>query len=387
MSDVAPFAEGHSAELAPADPLQTPGLFKPDLSDVDWVAYEIRQEVLDEQAGSTTGLETGKVLADLHQANPDLGVMVNNLDHRIIDGQVPRYLNASFSILALSSIQTDMVGLDLQKAVTTETDFGGRDFKGGDFTDAVMVRANLAGADLRGVSFVNVVMNGANLTGALLDGADFTGAYLQDVEGMSVEQLKHATLTGARMMLPPSDGSTLDQQLISRFGAITSVDDIRKQLSAMPVSIDQVPPKLNSNKIYRGLIVQGGVWKGKGFTGSDFTGATIDNLLADQTTFDGATLSGARISNSSFKEAYMFGAWAPGTIFEDVNLTGANLTGMNLCGAIFRAVDLRRAVGLDPRGSNLNGIHIDDSTRLPQGYGFDGRKLQATAKVLREIEG
>ncbi len=388
MSNVAPFEGSAAVEVISVNGLQTPSLFEPDLEGFDWVSYEDRQVQLDavRSNNGTYGSRTGDLLRDFHENDDELGVKLANLDNREIGGIIPRGLNASFAILTLSNISTDMLDANFQKSVFTETDFGSKDFTGADFTDAVMVGAKFAGARLNGASFVNVVLNGADFTNAELRGVDFTGAYLQDVKGLTPEQVRTATLTGARMMLRPEGDATLDQLLSSRFGAIGSIDDIRKKLDAMPVSIDQVPGILQSNKLLRGVVVQGGMWNGVSLVGSDLTGATIDGLLANKSLLRGATMSGSRITNATLKEADMVGAWAPGVVMEGVALTDANLKGANLCGAIFRAVDLRGVTGLDPKGSNLNGIFIDDSSRLPQGYGFDGNSLQVTAKVQRELE-
>ncbi len=381
MSDLTPFEVGGEIKPYVASGID---VFTPDLADFDFVAYAKRQAALD-NAFRGGREDVAQLIQQFHNSDPETGVMLNNL-HNTQLVLPSKYLNAALTVLTHSTLLSDVVGANFRAAVATEVDLSGRDLTGSDFTDSVLPGSNLKGANLRGVSMVNAVLNGSDFTGADLLGTDLRGAYLIGAKGLTAEQLRRAQIRGARTLILPDQNSTLAQQLSGYFSEVVSEDDLRALLDATPLSIEQKPGTLQSNKVFRGLVVEGGVWDGVDFTGSTFVGASIGRVVARQVILRAAKLSGATFSGVRMSEADLVSAWAPGAIFEDVDLRNAQVTGANLSGAVFRNADLRGVTGLEARNSNLNGVVIDEGTRLPQGYGFDGWSIQASAKKQRELD-
>jgi uncharacterized protein YjbI with pentapeptide repeats len=86
----------------------------------------------------------------------------------------------------------DAQGTEFYKANLTGANFAGRDLTGVEFTDCTLTGANFTGCIICGTDF-----SGANLTGAIftnvegIDDAYFTGATIDDIVGLSDEDLEY----------------------------------------------------------------------------------------------------------------------------------------------------------------------------------------------------
>ena len=71
------------------------------------------------------------------------------------------------------------------------------DAQGTEFYKANLTDANFAGRDLTGVEFTQCNLTGANFTGCIISGADFSGAILSGAIFTNVEGIDDAYFTGA----------------------------------------------------------------------------------------------------------------------------------------------------------------------------------------------
>jgi uncharacterized protein YjbI with pentapeptide repeats len=96
------------------------------------------------------------------------------------------------NLLQADFTRAKLVGADLTDAYLFEANLTGADLSQADLTRADLLHANLTGASLPG----------ANLTGALLHGANLVGVYLGNVVGLTMEQVRSASVS-AETVLPP----------------------------------------------------------------------------------------------------------------------------------------------------------------------------------------
>ena len=71
------------------------------------------------------------------------------------------------------------------------------DAQGTEYYKANLTDANFAGRDLTGVEFTQCNLTGANFTGCIISGADFSGAILSGAIFANVEGIDDAYFTGA----------------------------------------------------------------------------------------------------------------------------------------------------------------------------------------------
>lgn len=389
MSDLTPFAEGRGLDSANTETSDLE-VFKPVLDGFDWPAYEARQDRLDEVLGQSVAPAVGKLILELHETNPEVGVEVNNLHNTVIEGSPVNGLHAKLAVISASKVGIDLRRLDFNGGVGSEADFSGRDISGSDFVNTVMPGAKFIGTNLRGVDFTNSVLNGVDFTDAETDGVDLTGAYVINPIGLTEEQISKLRLQATRaIVLDSSTDASLEQLLASRFGKAQTVDDLKKLLDPVPVAVNYefgAPiGRLQTKRILRGLYAQKANWSQVDFTASDLTGAVVEDLKADQGSFRAATIGGMIIRSGSMREFDFTSAWAPGAVLEDVDLRGSSMAKANLVGSVLRGVDLRGVTGLSEEGTNINGLVIGEGCLLPQGYGYDGVKLQVSSKLKKEL--
>ena len=97
----------------------------------------------------------------------------------------------------------DLRGLDLQGIDLSGADLSNALLESADLRGANLKNANLRGANLENAYCKNVNLEGANITGAKLNGAYFHFARLQNVEGLTVENLCTVTsIYKARLEAP-----------------------------------------------------------------------------------------------------------------------------------------------------------------------------------------
>lgn len=379
-----PFARDES--LVPANKPSDEGIFTPPLAGFDFPAYEARQVRIDEVLRTRNPEALTELVTSFSNEDPEVGVKLNNLHNTILRGSLPKNLVAPLSVMTKSIVDVDVEGVNFKGGVAPGATFS-KSLKGADLSDTILTEADFGGADLSGASLVNAVINRADFTNAKLFGANLTGAYLIGVTGLTPEQLKGINPTAARTIVGVgSEANTLERVLTSRFGDADDVKLLMQSLDPVPVAIDQTVPKLQSERLFRGLFGRNLNIGAVNFTGSNFTGADLEYLLGVQADFRGTTLGGVVIRNSILRESDFTGAWAPGIILEDVDLRGASLAKANLVGAILRAVDLRDVAGLEAEKTNLEGIVVEEGTQLPQGYGYNGIAIEASQKKTRELE-
>lgn len=386
MSDVQPFRE--QADVMPVASLPGSDLdvFKPPLADIDFVAYEQRQAVLDAALETKDPDEIGAVVTQMSSENPLVGVTLNNLHNTILRGSLAR-LAAPLAVMTKTKVEADIPGFDFSGGVAPRAVFDGRDLKGSDFVDSVLPEISFIGADLTGSDFTNAVLTNADFTDANLAGVDLSGAYLVGVKGLDSEDvLRQINLSAARTVIAKDlvTGS-LEHYLASHFGDATDIETIKRNLDPVPLAVGVTVPRLQTKRNLRGLVARDLHANAVDFSSSQLVGATIENMNATGAQFRNVMMSGSVILRSVMRDADLVNTWAPGLILEDVDLRGSRVTNANLVGAILRGVNLRDIVGLDAKDTNLNGIVVEDCI-LPQGYGYNGVVLEPSDKLKRQLE-
>jgi len=377
MSDLAPF-DG-SKEVAPVS--QQPDVFRPMLEGFDWGGYEAREEHLSSIADSPEA--TRLAIVQYRDDTSGVGIMMDNLHNRRLEGAPVGNLPASLAVMSRSVITMGLPGLNFRGGVATEATFAGIDLRGADFTDAVMPQTDFREANLGGASFVNAIVNGGNFEGANLDSVDFSGAYLVEATGLTRQQLRSVVLRGARVIMLPEDVERREGMLgtlSSHFSGLIDTNNPQNQVEAVPVALEtSVVAQLQTNRNFKGLHGNRLLLNGVDFTRSTLHGMTLIEPVARGVVFRSSQLSGAVVRGTQDVLADMTGAdmhsiWAPGSLWVNVDMSGANLAKANLAGSVFRNVDLRGVKGLDEQGTNLEGV-VFEHCRLPDGFDYDGLKL------------
>ncbi len=377
MSDLSPL-DG-SKEMIPVS--QQPEVFKPMLEGFDWGAYEAREERLGAIADSPEA--TRLALVEYLRDGSGVGVMMDNLHNRTLEGAPIGNLPASLAIMSRSVITMGLPGLNFRGGVAVEATFAGTNLRGADFTDAVMPQADFREANLRGASFVNAIINRGKFDGASLDSVDFSGAYLVEVTGLTKEQLRSVVLRGARVVMLPEDVERKEGMLgtlSSHFSGLIDANDPKNQVEAVPAAPEtSVVAQLQTNRNFKGLYGERLLLNGVDFTRSTLHGLTLIEPVARGVVFRNSQLSGAIVMGTEdvladMTVADMHSMWAPGSLWVNVDMSGANVAKANLAGSVFRNVDLRGVRGLSEQGTNLEGV-VFENCRLPDGFEYDGLKL------------
>lgn len=136
-----------------------------------------------------TGLPSSSA-ADLNLAGKELSGDLSGIDFRQTEfGTVD---TVDEDEIYAPGMTPDAQGTEFYKANLTGANFAGRDLTGVEFTDCTLTGANFTGCIISGTDF-----SGADLTGAIftnvegIDDAYFTGATIEDIVGLSDEDLEY----------------------------------------------------------------------------------------------------------------------------------------------------------------------------------------------------
>jgi uncharacterized protein YjbI with pentapeptide repeats len=254
---------------------------------------------------------------------------------------------------------------DLSRAILTEANLEGANFKEAKLDWTKFYKANLSSANFSGVDLQSADLRGANLKNANLEKADFRMKSLYGIDFRGAN-LKEADLTNAQFLETNLEGANLCKTNFS------SVDF--RNFSFQELNL--------TGAIFIKSDLSGASLRGSNLKSANFTDAKL--VRAD---FCKASLENAIFKNADLIEANLSSSSCIGTEFINATLSGADFSKAVLSEADFRASFLLKADLSDStmRGTNLGLANLTMANL--RGADLTGACLFSTARDGWEIDG